>query len=241
MVFIVKFFFAIVLAVLIGSMLILKRKPFLKKTITLDHGSRYFFIPRKHPKHIQKVLIYFHGLQSVPINMESWERIAKNVMSYNVFPIFPVGLEGAFSKESESIAWSPGKFEENNQFVEKLIEYVNTISSSPPSIVLTGFSNGAYFLSKIMQRSHLPIIGYWLQGGIEPIEPNCSLYQKICLEVGEGDIDHLKWIRSQKAILQDICDYNKNSFLYIEFKGGHEFWLENFSQIHRFFWEIPKF
>lgn len=220
---------------------LLERKDYL----LMDDGSyRSFLIPREIPKNIRGVLIYFHGLQSSRFNTNSWETIAETVLEYDILPIFPLGDRGLFPNKPQMFAWGPKQFNDNLEVLDQLISYLyktyDLTLSSP--IVLAGFSNGAYFLSQVLQNSrNLPgVVGYWLQGGGGPVSQiNRSPLPKVYLEVGKYDEYHFQSVQGEKRKLEKIFykEEDKARFLYLEFDGGHEFWLNNFPVVYKFFWE----
>ena len=101
------------------------------------------------------------------------------------------------------------------------------------AVIGGGFSNGAYFLSQILQSedSHL-FSGFWLQGGgtSQPLQPYL-IRKKVFLEVGRSDSGNIRSVRELKSHLLQHGWQEGSNFFYMEFDEGHHLYLKNIKSI----------
>lgn len=148
--------------------------------------------------------------------------------------VFPLGLEGAFSYHSDMLGWTPKYFDDNKLFLKKIIANLEKdYGINTANVIAGGFSNGAYFLSQILQSKDAEIFsGFWLQGGGNAyvLEPNL-VKRKVFLEVGCLDTGNVESVRELKShLLQYGWKENKNLF-YTELNQDHQLHINDIEKI----------
>lgn len=214
----------------------------LQKKMLVSGEEREYFVSRKESgdRDDCDVLIFFHGLESErKISRNTWEKfleMEKQVRGKNVILVFPVGCEGAFPSKLDHLAWEPALFEKNVSFLDHLIEKIKE-EYEVGSILIGGFSNGAYFASRLLnERDQNDVKGYWLQGGGHNITKERISGKKVVLEVGVSDPWHFDIVRAVRSSLCQKGWIERKDLLYHELDGGHvlnlSFLDENLNFLH---------
>ncbi len=149
-------------------------------------------------------------------------------MSKNILSIFPVGLVDSLPSQPNSLGWTPNTFEKNVCFVSHIIEETRK-TSKIGSVIIGGFSNGAYFVSELLNKQ-VPesFTGYWMQGGGYPIRENDdSKKERIAIEIGVLDKWHFEHIQAISLNLKDKGWIEGENLHYRELNVGHVLNLSN--------------
>lgn len=211
---------------------------FEKREIFVKELTREYlvYIPQK-PGNAKplKVLVFLHGLISPEEIFPQFLQIIQAVKHLDsVMVVFPIGLENAFPLHPDMLGWTPGCFDNNVLFLEQLLAQLNKdYKINASKVVAGGFSNGAYFLSQILQSDNSRLFsGFWLQGGGNP-QPltSCFIRKKVFLEVGRLDTGNLQSVRELKSHLLKHGWEEGRNFVYVELDIGHHLYLKNIATV----------
>lgn len=207
-----------------------------------ENKTYYMVEPTAPPQEAgYSVLIFLHGLDWQEGHLSSvthkqFQDISSLAHEYGFIAVFPVGEIGAFSDYPQARGWGPQKYIASVALIEVILEHLQqhyTVDSS--RIVLSGFSNGAYFAAEhFLKTAGSPFSGYWLVGGgaaCYPMSPrlHCS---RMWVEMGEKD----QW---NTPPAKQLCAYLLESdcakqLRFHEHSRGHELYVDNFADVYQF-------
>ena len=211
---------------------------FKKERIVVNNKNREYFIhfPNKaKDAKPAKVLFFLHGLLNPKEVFSQFSQIIQAVEHLDsVMVVFPIGLKQAFALHPDMLGWTPGHFKDNVLFLESIIAQLKKDYKTNEIVVIGGgFSNGAYFLSQILQSEYSRLFfGFWLQGGgnPQPLPPH-FIKKKVFLEVGSLDSGNIRSVRELKSHLLQHGWQEGHNFFYMEFDEGHRLYLKNIERI----------
>ena len=193
-----------------------------REKIILNEKKREYLIYLPNPtKDLKptKVLFFLHGLLNPKEVSSQFLQIVQAVKHLDsLMVVFPIGLKKAFALHPDMLGWTPSYFRDNVLFLESIITQLKKeYKIQEAAVIGGGFSNGAYFLSQILQSedSHL-FSGFWLQGGgtSQPLQPYL-IRKKVFLEVGRSDSGNIRSVRELKShLLQHGWQEGSNFFLH---------------------------
>ena len=104
------------------------------------------------------------------------------------------------------------------------------------NVLAGGFSNGAYFLSQILQSKDADIFsGFWLQGGGNPYPLTPHLVKKkVFLEVGCLDTGNRESVRELKTHLLQNGWQEDDTLFYVEWNQGHQLHVKHIEEVFLF-------
>lgn len=197
-----------------------KNRQFFKIDCPINFSQEKFF------------LIFLHGLEkNISFKDKFFLDLKKCSETMGINLIIPIGLKGSFPDKKDYFSWCPKNFDENMDFIEKIILFLS-LKNPNSKMIISGFSNGSYFISEFLQKREINCNGFWIQCG--GCRKNSRFLKnkdkKIILEVGKKDGLHLEHVRKFRDILVSSGWKIELDFFYYEFQGEHQFSLENFNK-----------
>ncbi|MGB0454198.1 MAG: hypothetical protein ACPGJV_10850 [Bacteriovoracaceae bacterium] len=185
-----------------------------------------------------KVIIYLHGMGKAPLEVEKENiQALKNIAERNGYKFFaPESKTGCYylnPPKNDFKCW-------DNINVAQDLKWLMQYAKKSDEVILIGFSNGAYFLSKALQLGLLENVSKvgLISGGSVKVKKlnSINLSTKVYIENATQDKWNKKWVGELAVFLEK--ELPDELFFYRELERSH---FPNSGQVEGFLsWLLSK-